>query len=62
MRVFTFLFILLFYGFIQAETAISVLGDIGQELKKVDSKLVKDLLEKKVNEAWAIKEEEKTLK
>ena len=37
---------LLFYGFLQAETAISVLGDIGQELKKVDSKLVKDLLEK----------------
>ena len=61
MKILTVLFMLIFAGTLSADTAISVLGEIDEQLKGVNSKLVKGLLEKKVSEAWSIKDETKKI-
>ena len=56
MKVFFVVFVL-WATVLVAETPIGILGNISQELNQLDNKLLKELIEKKVKEAWETKDE-----
>ena len=57
LKVIFFTAFLFFNFFTYAESSISVLSQIGKELDKIENKLVKGLLEKRVQKAWSLDDE-----